>query len=274
MIGFFRRIRKKLADENQFFKYGKYAIGEIVLVVVGILIALSINNWNERRKEKIAACNYFENLLIDLKADYKMLTDFNSRNDFFEQEGFYLLNFLENELVEIDSVRLVKALLLSSYGPDYIPVSTTYDELIYSGDIKLLKDSDLKRRLDDYYMKDAWMGNFNDRIRHTMWYDYQDELLTVVNPLLFREIYALPTEEKTIRDDNTQGLFNVDTTYLNWIEIRKNGAVKKHLQRILSHRVQLRGQFDIRIRKIEVLLEQIRTFSCLNCDSTKINDCD
>ena len=40
MIGFFRKIRKKLADDNQFFKYARYAIGEIVLVVVGILIVL------------------------------------------------------------------------------------------------------------------------------------------------------------------------------------------------------------------------------------------
>ena len=47
MINFFRRIRKQLADDNKPLKYARYAIGEIVLVVVGILIALQINNWNE-----------------------------------------------------------------------------------------------------------------------------------------------------------------------------------------------------------------------------------
>ena len=52
MIPFFRKIRKKMADDNQFFKYSRYAIGEITLVVVGILIALYINNWNEERKER------------------------------------------------------------------------------------------------------------------------------------------------------------------------------------------------------------------------------
>ena len=49
MIGFFRRIRKKLADGNKPVKYFRYAIGEIVLVVIGILIAVSINNWNSQR---------------------------------------------------------------------------------------------------------------------------------------------------------------------------------------------------------------------------------
>ncbi len=51
MIKFFRRIRQKLLSENKFTKYIFYAIGEIVLVVIGILIALGINNWNEKRKE-------------------------------------------------------------------------------------------------------------------------------------------------------------------------------------------------------------------------------
>ena len=50
MIKFFRKIRYNLMEQNKTGKYFKYAIGEIVLVVIGILIALSINNWNEERK--------------------------------------------------------------------------------------------------------------------------------------------------------------------------------------------------------------------------------
>ena len=51
MIGFFRRIRKKLADDNKPMKYMRYAIGEVLLVMVGILLALQVNNWNEHQKE-------------------------------------------------------------------------------------------------------------------------------------------------------------------------------------------------------------------------------
>jgi len=49
MIPFFRKIRKKMADDNRPLKYMRYAIGEIILVVIGILIALQINNWNQER---------------------------------------------------------------------------------------------------------------------------------------------------------------------------------------------------------------------------------
>jgi len=50
MIGFFRKTRKKLADNNKPLIYARYAVGEILLVVIGILIALQVNNWNEAKK--------------------------------------------------------------------------------------------------------------------------------------------------------------------------------------------------------------------------------
>ena len=53
MINFFRKIRKQLADDNKPLKYLRYASGEIVLVVIGILIALQINNWNEFKKDRV-----------------------------------------------------------------------------------------------------------------------------------------------------------------------------------------------------------------------------
>ncbi|WP_299164811.1 DUF6090 family protein, partial [uncultured Eudoraea sp.] len=66
MINFFRRIRKKLADDNKPLKYMRYAIGEIVLVVIGILIALSINNWNDYRKDRIEEKNLYKTLIRSL----------------------------------------------------------------------------------------------------------------------------------------------------------------------------------------------------------------
>jgi len=52
MIKFFRKIRYDLMEKNKTGRYLKYALGEIVLVVIGILIALSINSWNENRKKE------------------------------------------------------------------------------------------------------------------------------------------------------------------------------------------------------------------------------
>jgi uncharacterized membrane protein YgaE (UPF0421/DUF939 family) len=64
MINFFRKIRQQLLTENKFSKYLIYAIGEILLVVIGILIALSINNWSQFEKDRVKEKSILVNVII------------------------------------------------------------------------------------------------------------------------------------------------------------------------------------------------------------------
>ena len=73
MMKFFRSIRYSLAGKNQSGKYFKYAIGEIVLVVIGILIALQINNWNEARKDNEALKEYLEKVKSHTIEDLRLI---------------------------------------------------------------------------------------------------------------------------------------------------------------------------------------------------------
>ena len=73
MIKLFRKMRQQLLAENKFSKYLLYGIGEIVLVVIGILIALQINNWNENRKKQKLKASYKSSLMNDLSLDTLML---------------------------------------------------------------------------------------------------------------------------------------------------------------------------------------------------------
>lgn len=81
MINFFRRIRKQLADDNKPLKYARYAIGEILLVVIGILIALQINNWNEDRKTHLRDIEFLSNLKVELSVD---ISAFNDRKSHYQ----------------------------------------------------------------------------------------------------------------------------------------------------------------------------------------------
>ncbi len=69
MIKFFRHIRKSLLEQNKMGKYFKYAIGEIIIVVIGILIALQINNWNENKKNKAIEIQLLTQMKSDLKTN-------------------------------------------------------------------------------------------------------------------------------------------------------------------------------------------------------------
>ena len=72
MIPFFRKIRKQFADDNKPLKYMRYAIGEIILVVIGILIALQVNNQNNIHTEKQALKNYLGKIAQNINDDIEL----------------------------------------------------------------------------------------------------------------------------------------------------------------------------------------------------------
>ena len=69
MLRFFRKIRQRLITDNKFSKYLLYAVGEILLVVIGILVALQINNWNAHNLDRISEADYLKRLSNDLVRD-------------------------------------------------------------------------------------------------------------------------------------------------------------------------------------------------------------
>ena len=69
MIKFFRTVRQRMLQENRFSRYFLYAIGEIVLVVIGILIAVQINDWNEIRKIKLSNSTQLHKMVVELEAN-------------------------------------------------------------------------------------------------------------------------------------------------------------------------------------------------------------
>ena len=95
MIKFFRKIRYDLMEKNKTGKYLKYAIGEIILVVIGILIAIQINNWNENQKDERKTINYLTNLMENLDDDITSFEDSNSFNKTRLKGIFYILKYAE-----------------------------------------------------------------------------------------------------------------------------------------------------------------------------------
>src|SRR5210317_1070834 len=94
MIKFFRKIRQNLLSEGKTGKYFKYAIGEIVLVVIGILIALQINNWNELRKDNFKEQVILKRLEKEFSSNKEQLLDkIKIRNNLIENCGRLLVYF-------------------------------------------------------------------------------------------------------------------------------------------------------------------------------------
>lgn len=148
MIKFFRKIRQNLLSEGKTGNYFKYAIGEIVLVVIGILIALQINNWNENRKLTETKQNYYQQILIDLKDDKnyskEMISEIESSVTEFD-------NYLKiYEKPDLTFSEIFKKITTMPVGYTILKFkSTTIESLINNGEMKLI-DTELRNNLLNY----------------------------------------------------------------------------------------------------------------------------
>lgn len=151
MLPFFRKIRYRLAEDYQFLKYSRYAIGEIILVVIGILIALQINTWNEANKSKKMTLVYMDRLIEDLESDTLMLSEHIDaairKNQYCKQ----IKNIFDNEAVISDTNAFV--IHLHGVGRLLNPsVSTnTFDDLKSTGNLKLVKEVEITNSIRNYY---------------------------------------------------------------------------------------------------------------------------
>src|SRR5210317_597667 len=146
MINFFRRIRKKMADDNKPMKYARYAGGEIILVVIGILIALQINNWNEERKDRMVEIKYLKNLKHDLQNDSVALVNIRENRINTIKAVKSLLNIAASK--EIESVFEVDSLYWTiGIWWEFIPNDNTFQELISSGKFNIIKNEKIKNYL-------------------------------------------------------------------------------------------------------------------------------
>ena len=149
MIKFFRKIRQNLLSEGKTGKYFKYAIGEIVLVVIGILIALAINNWNDNRKSKLTEIKYVNDLIEDLNNDVIALKEFTVDLESKKASKRKLESFLENK-EGIDSIEfhIVNQYILTER---FTPSNITIEELKNSGGLKIIRNVDLRRQIVSMY---------------------------------------------------------------------------------------------------------------------------
>jgi len=156
MIPFFRKIRKKMADDNRPLKYMRYAIGEIVLVVIGILIALQINTWNndriEKRKEQevlIGLHETFSRNLENLNFIIAVSQDaFDSSKKLLSLMG---PNASDYTNLEVDSL-IGHMINYSTYDPS----TGAVDDIINSGKLNIIQNKVLKVNISN------WSGMLND----------------------------------------------------------------------------------------------------------------
>lgn len=148
---FFRKIRYELMEKNKTGKYLKYAMGEIILVVTGIVIALNINNWNEDNKTNKIETIYIKNILRDLDDQLMSIEgQIEGEREFFTISSEILNDYYASKILSLDSTFFDKATRLTA-RKTFVINDPTYTDLISSGNINVIKNNTQKSKMIKYY---------------------------------------------------------------------------------------------------------------------------
>jgi hypothetical protein len=206
MIPFYRKIRKKMADDNQFLKYSRYAIGEIVLVVVGILIALQINNWNNSNQKNDLKSVYLQRLINDIKKDTSNIAYVRSELELNQKSIRALVSKINtvSDLEELDTLfhnYFERGWIIS----EFVPTSNTYTDLSQTGNMNIFNNPDLVDEVIQYYSYMTQVENSNTVNKN--WIipiDQQVALLTAAFELdpATKEIFLHKNKEEALKNLN------------------------------------------------------------------------
>jgi hypothetical protein len=151
MIKFFRKIRQNLIRDNRLGKYLLYAFGEIILVVIGILIALQINNWNEHQKQITLESEYYCRLADDVTLDMEQMSNLLSlAEDRLQASNDAVRLLLNEEVKKVDAGNLISLSIRAIYS-DFQPNNSAYEDLKSGANLNIIRDKSVIQALNRYF---------------------------------------------------------------------------------------------------------------------------
>ena len=247
MINFFRKIRQSLIINNQTGKYFKYAIGEIILVVVGILIALQVNNWNEDRKSKILEVKILHRLRQDLVTDTLYLNDRLQRTISLQAEQYEFIHEIYNTQKSEREFR--KILKLQNWDSDNLVMQTsTFEELKSSGQINIIENEGLKIQMINLYREYDVATRHFEELNGLTSKEFLPGALRVGSKYYFTHLYddeklMEGTDWKFINDPSSESFKILEDTQM--IYNMKYGYFITHFENLLTKSKSLINNIDI-----------------------------
>lgn len=222
MFKFFRRVRQALLSESKFGKYLLYAIGEISLVMIGILLALQVNNWNEERKERKIEQSYIKLLINDLSADSVSLNKLILFSDNSVKSKGIVLAFLNNEIAKPDSLGTNFLRAAFEGVQSFVPNIGAFEELQSAGGLSLINDEHVRNKILSLYNNyDEMNQNLSRYFLQNRW-ETRDLVYEKANGNLFQspEILHQNVLEELLMDGELQGriINNWAITYNNGLK--------------------------------------------------------
>jgi len=257
MIKLFKNIRKNLLAEGKTTNYLKYAIGEIVLVVIGILIALQINNWNEDRKDQLRLKNHYTELLDELNNDKNSLNEILEVVRNLNDETYEISEFINTSESKIDTTKLANDLLHCEAYAFFSVSKSAYTTLLSSGDIQLIKNTKLKNALSIYHDQTNWGWTAHNGNLKLVIERYSSYVHRFLPPLLFRDyyrsIFSIDLKNKTFRSYNSSKKPKIE-----WEHLKNDEEFANIISQLITYRVYQLKFYNQQLDSVNTMIDLIQ----------------
>ncbi|MAN87673.1 MAG: hypothetical protein CL555_12825 [Algoriphagus sp.] len=201
MISLFRRLRQKLLIQNRLSRYVIYALGEIFLVVIGILIALQVNNWNEERKTKNRERDVLKRLQQEMVQDSLNLESSISLVKYKAEQAERLLRAFEIDSEIENPPEFVRDVFLVGRGGSYLPYIPAYNELVANGELGIIQNEEIIKQISSYLNRMNGLQSFLYDEGDTRRSVYNAHIHRYFSALIMNEIWELGTQTEKLTDD-------------------------------------------------------------------------
>lgn len=257
MIKFFRSIRQKLIKEGKTINYFKYAIGEIVLVVLGILIALQINNWNEDRKDQLTLKNHYTELLDELNNDRNSLKGIIEVVRNLNDETFEISEFINASESNTDTTKLANDLLACETYAFFSVSKSAYTTLLSSGDIQLIKNTQLKKALSIYHDQTNWGWNAHNGNLKLVIERYSFYVHRFLPPLMFRDDYR-SIFENSLKSETFRSYTSIKRPKIEWNRIKNDEEFANIISQLITYRVFQLNFYNKQLESVDTMIDLIQ----------------
>ena len=237
MIKFFRKIRQKLLSENKTGKYFKYALGEILLVMIGILLALQVNNWNNNRIDRAKEANYIKNINREFKSNRAQLDSTVYYHQKVNQNTTKILNLVPIDVNKINKDSLSFYITDTFYHYSFNPQQSTINSLTNTSSFEIISNLELRGLLQKW----------DELVK-----DYREEEIVAREHGFDKYVPYFEKHISYLRFSNNDNIFdqnNVDFNFLESLEFENVIALKREYVRDILFGSELK-EVNVTINKI------------------------
>ena len=251
----FSSLRRRLLTENRFTHYLGYAAGEIVLVVIGILIALQINNWNDARKDRARELDYLHSIREDVRSNIAQMDAYLQTRNAQIAAAQRILTHFNGKPIEDASAFNADSIAIYNWKRFYLG-DNTYQELLGSGNFALLGNPKIKDGLLDIEAMYRRLKGEEDHFRfdsETLLYKPL-YVTTDVDPMMqdysFRMSHGQEGRANALRPENFSPLLhNLEAKNGFWMAILEFSTMNEQMTGMRNRSRELLAEIDAEIKR-------------------------